>query len=385
MANCFIHDEKDISTLPIQYTIDEFEQNVLANRNNYKGIFIQWSTIAWNTTLFQRPQHISTNMAKLNYLVIYYTCYTNDNLSKPFKQISTNLWLCNNINYITMIPNTYISIYSTYHRNIFDICINNTSKIIYEYIDHIDPKISWDKCDKLTEIKNQVFSKPEIILISTADILYNETEAIPIHHKIGLIQNGVEVDHFKKDLYKDYILPKDYLSFIGSYSIIVGYYGAIAPWLDYDLISSLINQRLDVGFVFIGPDYLGSKCKLTNAKNMFYIPGVDYKYLPAYAYKFDICFIPFHEGTIAETTSPLKLFEYFALGKPVITTSFMLECIKFPVVLHGRNADEISVLIDLSMKRKDDKSYLAKLESLAISNSWIERCRRYSDIINPST
>ncbi|MDP1086539.1 hypothetical protein Q6245_29680, partial [Klebsiella pneumoniae] len=80
-----------------------------------------------------------------------------------------------------------------------------------------------------------------------------------------------------------------------------------------DVIKELISQRTDVGFVFIGPDYYGGADCLPELENVLYMGSIDYKVLPAYARMFDVCFIPFKPGEIARTTSPLKLFEYFAL------------------------------------------------------------------------
>ena len=38
---------------------------------------------------------------------------------------------------------------------------------------------------------------------------------------------------------------------------VVGYYGAIATWLNYELINTLTKNRPDYNFVFIGSDFKG--------------------------------------------------------------------------------------------------------------------------------
>ncbi len=97
--------------------------------------------------------------------------------------------------------------------------------------------------------------------------------------------------------------------------------------------------------------------------------------MPAYALKFDACFIPFEPGEIARTTSPLKLFEYFALEKPVVVTHEMLECIAFEEVQSGDSSQSLSLAIDRALSYKNDSAFKARLASLADENDWIHRAR----------
>ena len=92
--------------------------------------------------------------------------------------------------------------------------------------------------------------------------------------------------------------------------------------------------------------------------------------------KFDVCFIPFAPTEIARTTSPLKLFEYFALEKPVVVTSEMLECIAFPEVFRGDSADALSRAIDQAISYINDPVFKAKLAQLADENDWDMRAQQ---------
>ncbi|MDP1465595.1 hypothetical protein, partial [Klebsiella pneumoniae] len=87
--------------------------------------------------------------------------------------------------------------------------------------------------------------------------------------------------------HRSFVLPDALLEFRGKYKKIVGYFGALAPWLWYDVIKELISQRTDVGFVFIGPDYYGGADCLPELENVLYMGSIDYKVLPAYARMFD--------------------------------------------------------------------------------------------------
>ncbi len=53
----------------------------------------------------------------------------------------------------------------------------------------------------------------------------------------------------------------------------------------------------------------------------------------------DVMIIPFVLNEITSSTSPVKLFEYMAMKKPIVTTD-MLECRKYKSVLIGKNYED---------------------------------------------
>jgi glycosyltransferase involved in cell wall biosynthesis len=48
----------------------------------------------------------------------------------------------------------------------------------------------------------------------------------------------------------------------------------------------------------------------------------DYELVPEYGKRFDVALLPLHQSKWAEAVNPLKLKEYLALGKPVVSTPF---------------------------------------------------------------
>jgi hypothetical protein len=75
---------------------------------------------------------------------------------------------------------------------------------------------------------------------------------------------------------------------------------------------------------------------------------------------------------ITLATSPLKLFEYFAGGKPVISTP-MPECEAFAEVHIARNAEEFSLALDRAKTEGEDLQFRERLRTLGRENSWTTR------------
>ena len=110
-------------------------------------------------------------------------------------------------------------------------------------------------------------------------------------------------------------------------------------------------MRPDWSFVLIGPDHDGSlaRSRLAGLPNVHALGPRPYATLPGYLHRFDVATIPFAINDITLATSPLKLFEYFAAGRPVISTP-MPECAAFDEVRIVRTAEEFSAALDAARR-----------------------------------
>nr|WP_312968937.1 glycosyltransferase [Brucella intermedia] len=359
-------------------TWDQFQKQILVHKDDYAGIFIQGAIIDWNVDLYQRPQHMAAAFAKRDYLVIYQTHNWGKDDVQGFRQVRKNVWLTN-YDVAKEISGAVVSVYSTGY--IGEVVKRSYGKnvLVYEYIDHIDPKISGgqDNIDRLIEVKNFAFSGGVDYIVASSALLYDEAVKAVGHDKVIMAQNGVDTKHYRDTKHDDFELPPIYKEFRNKYKNVVGYFGALAPWLWYEEVNKLIASRPDIGFIFIGPDYYGGRSQLIDAENVLCPGAIDYNVLPAFAREFDICFIPFEPGDIAKTTSPLKLFEYFALEKPVVVTSCMDECVLHPEVFSGDNAGELSRKIDDALKVSKDPAFRSRLAALADQHNWDQRAGAY--------
>jgi len=351
-----------------------FSAQVLAQRNTYKGVLLQEPIVDWNIPLFQRPQHIATALGRLGYLVIYKTLNLQGDNVDGFRKVSENVWLTNK-DHVNKLENIVRLVCSTVAHT-SDTLLKNREKsvLVYDYIDHIDPQISGvHAIQRLIALKDFAFSGGVDYIVASARKLEAEAVEAAGRDKVILVPNGVDTRHYRNPIHQSTPLPEGLISFRNEYSNIIGYFGALGPWLWYDAISELADSRPDLGFVFIGPDYNGGADRLPKAENVLHLGTVDYKILPAYARQFDVCLIPFAPGEIARTTSPLKLFEYFALEKPVVVTTEMLECVAFPEVFHGDSPRALSRVIDEAIGAKSNPAFKRQLARLADENDWSER------------
>jgi 2-polyprenyl-3-methyl-5-hydroxy-6-metoxy-1,4-benzoquinol methylase len=99
---------------------------------------------------------------------------------------------------------------------------------------------------------------------------------------------------------------------------------------------------------------------------------MDYRILPGYAAWFDVALIPFRLNEITRATSPLKLYEYFAAGRPVVSTA-LPECEAFPEVRIVHSAAELSEALDAARVDARNPQFVERLRAIGRQNSWQAR------------
>lgn len=361
----------------------------VALSQDFDRIIIWRSTFGWNVPLFQRPQHISVNLAKQKCLVFYEVTTMTDSI-KTIDKIKNNLFLVNFNNKVIkkllfdklndVNKTKYIQIYSTDCNMTLDELkqyINNGYKVIYEYIDDLSPELIGTKelpknlIDKYNYAMNNT---KDIFVVVTADELKKDVVQKRGREKLIFACNGVDYDFFKQ-IDDTFEFNEQYRKILSLNQPIIGYYGALASWFDYELVKYIAKERPNYQIVLIGIKYDDSfeKAELNSYSNIHFIGSIDYKILKNYAYQFNVCMIPFIINDITKATSPLKLFEYMALGKPIITTP-MKECIKYESVFIASDYDEFIKIID-ELINVENKNYYKILDYEARQNSWKEKAK----------
>ena len=387
-------------------------ENIL--KNNHYVRFVVWrSNFGWNVPLFQRPQHISINLSKQKCLVFYEVTHFTDKI-KDLKEVNKNLILVNleNISSCVCAPTMalaissiafiyfkitskninkpkYIQIYSTdWNMKLEELkkYIENGYKIIYEYIDEINPILSGTK-EIPVNIKEKyeymLTDKENVFVVVTADKLKKDIEQKRGTEKLVFACNGVEYNHYQ-NIDKLFEFDKDFSQILDEKKPIVGYYGAFASWFDYEMIRYLSKNRPEYNIVLIGTKYDESmeKSKIEELKNVYFLGTKDYKILKNYAAKFDVCTVPFIINDITKATSPLKIFEYMALNKPIVTTA-MDECKKYESIFIANTNKEFTELIDKAIKlnTKESYKYFEILKKEALENTWESKTKLIIELL----
>ena len=161
---------------------------------------------------------------------------------------------------------------------------------------------------------NKSIEKAQFVTVTTEALkkAYNIQD-----EKVKIMPNGVDIN-----LFKNYGSAKEELGLDG---FIVGYVGVLREWLDLEpVFDALKTLDKEIKMVIVGKEgrfkenlLLAERCGVLD--RVIFKGMIRYPEVPKYISAMDVCVIPFKDDDISQNAVPLKLFEYMACGKPVIS------------------------------------------------------------------
>ncbi len=137
-----------------------------------------------------------------------------------------------------------------------------------------------------------------------------------IKRPVLMLPNGADVDEL------DLIDDREWRSQKSGPT--VGFVGAFEYWVDFDLILDTAARLPHVTFLLVGS---GRRLKDINRKiaelcltNVVLTGAKPYREAMSYVAGMDVCLLPFTKDAVADGSCPLKLFEYAAFRKPIVST-----------------------------------------------------------------
>jgi polysaccharide pyruvyl transferase CsaB len=330
------------------------------------GCVIFLPSIGWGIHLVQRPHHLARAFAKRGWISIFDCSNAQDRIN-GFKEIEPNLFLFKGPTEV--LAQVQAPLLWTFPYNYAQVdAYPKEARVLYDWIDDLSV-FPYERA--LLERNHERALSQATLVASVARRLH--AQALALRPDALLLPNGVEYERFAVESPPE-ISDPNVAPLRATGRPIAGYYGALAEWFDYELLDAAAARRPDWSFLLIGPMYDKSLQgrPLLKRENVRWIGPRDYHLLPGYLALFDVATIPFQINDITTATSPLKLYEYFAGGKPVVTTP-LPECQAYAEVAIARDAGEFTDALDPARERGKDPAFRERLRALARANSWEAR------------
>lgn len=376
--NKYIRCHRD--SLFTRYKTKSFLRKIISkHRRTGAPCIVYASYYDYHDKMTQRPQHFFNKLSKIGHQVVCCTLLDkfsvqNKNLFiVPFRQLSYFIHE-KRFQKVFIIPYNF-----PYHDsqllNIFDEITEDTL-VIYELIDDFDLLGNSDYIKQAQDMFDVLVKRNNTFVFASADKLYHKALEMGCpKSKLVMSKNAVNLEDFQKKIETNQVMA----DIVKKNKPIVGYYGAISEWFDFGLLEKVIKNNSQWEFVVIGPENKNIDC-LSKFDNFTYIPPVPYKEIPSYAKCWDVATIPFKINDITLGCSPVKLFEYMAMGLPIVTTP-MPECELYKSVFIAKDAAEFEKQIAAALKAKDTPEYQKNLAREASENTWEARVNDMVKII----
>lgn len=208
-------------------------------------------------------------------------------------------------------------------------------------------------------------------------------------NEVVVAPNGIDLDR-----YQDLPDPQEARAELGlAEGLMAGYTGHFYPGRGTELLYSLAERMPGVNFLWVGGrpadvTYWRQRVSEAGLANIRLVGFVENKLLPMYQAAADALLMPYEfsiqgssGGNSADICSPMKMFEYMAAGRAIITSDLPV----IREVLNDQNAifcppQDVDVWQQTLQQLLDDEGLRGKLGQRARNDvrnfTWLERARR---------
>jgi len=179
--------------------------------------------------------------------------------------------------------------------------------------------------------------------------------------KAILLRNGVDASRFLIAPLRDRETPA------------VGYIGALDHWFDTEALAAAARALPRFRFLLYGRVEHPPIRSLAAFPNVELRGEIPYQRLPEAMAEFDVALIPFRLTPLTLATNPIKVYEYFSCGLPVVSAPLPEVIGQFPDLAYAAASPEEYVTQITRAARESDLELRARRRAVAERESWDAR------------
>ena len=242
---------------------------------------------------------------------------------------------------------------------------------VYECVDHDETLAKDERHRRLVrEREEQTCREADVIISITEELAANCRRYNP---RSLVVNGGVDLQFFGRASLPETTVPADMARLPKP---VLGYLGGLDPWkMNVDLLKFIAQSRPEwsialVGFVWYGFDARSFE----PCRNIHVLGPKPYDDLPAYVKGMDVALMPFPLNGITLHGDAIKMYEYLAAGKPVVSVPVPAALRNTDIVRLARTPEEFLAAIEASLAEGPDarQRRLAKVQQY----SWAIRAQQ---------
>ena len=222
--------------------------------------------------------------------------------------------------------------------------------------------------------------------LRSADMVFTVNDALGARARaycesVHVLRNGTDAQSFGRAMTRE-VRPARALRRLAH--PVIGYVGyRVRDRLDLELIDFLAQSRPLWSFVFVGPKVGPEPLQaiLDRRPNVTVVGPVDYLKLPSFVTAFDVCILPNRVNTHTAGNDPIKLYDYLAAGRPVVSTATAGVELFDSLVTIAESAPLFLEGIERAIAT-DSPEQRTRRHQAAYAHSWQERTRTVAEIVS---
>lgn len=243
------------------------------------------------------------------------------------------------------------------------------SRLIYDCLDYHDGFANTGSGIAALEL---AMLKNAEAVVTTSQVLNDVAAA---HNaNVTIVRNAAEYSFFSA-------MPQSIFSDIHGRQVI-GYYGAIAEWIDAELLVKVAQEFPNCLLLLVGAAANEVRQQLAGLSNVVFVGEVKYAELPYYLYGMDICLLPFRVVPLTLATNPVKVYEYLSAGKPVVAVK-LPEMAQFDgAVAVAESHEEFIARVGDVLAMPESELASSERRAFAAGNTWRHRVDDFEKVIS---
>lgn len=262
----------------------------------------------------------------------------------------------------------------------------NQKYLIYDCYDEFLAPTNFKNIAKLRwmeENEERILRKADIVLAASEPIANSRKKW---NENIYVLPNAADIEHFALANAEHTEIPIEMRRIPKP---IIGYVGTINERTDFHLVLDIAIHRPNWSIVFVGSYVPTSRDFFRNdlfirarqQNNIYFLGPRLYDAVPSYIKAFDVCLIPYLNSEFNQNCSPIKLYEYLATGKPIISTDIaQVRCFS-KVVSIAHSYEEFVLNIEDAL-REDNEELARRRYQSVLEHSWDNRASEILKIID---
>ena len=222
----------------------------------------------------------------------------------------------------------------------------------------------------LERLEDRLLDRADLVVVSADRLMERKRSKNP---NVVLIRHGVDVDHFRRALDSETVVPREIRDLPRP---VIGFFGLLADWVDVKTMARVAREFPEGSLVVIG-SVTTDASELSALPNVHLLGRKPYADLPAYCKGFDVALNPFLINELTLNANPLKVREYLAAGLPVVSSAIP-EVEALDACLIGRTPDEFVARVHEALQRPGPD---AVRSATMKSESWAARVETLKDVV----
>ena len=229
--------------------------------------------------------------------------------------------------------------------------------------------------ENVSRLDSTLCRAADLVFVGSKPLLAARRDLNPETH---WVPHAADFSHFSLAASEHTPIPAD---ISGIPRPIVGLIGMLEKRVDLDILSHLAGARPEWSIVLVGPVWNSLDISsLQRHRNVHFLGMKPVAELPGYLKAFDVCMVPYVLDDFTRAIYPLKLHEYLASGKPIVSTRIPAIAEHEELIYIADGPQEFAGAVHRALGERDPQLSRRRIQ-LASQNTWEDRVARKSALV----